>query len=64
MENTDNRFEGKESKEKNNKRYIHTFTASFEVDFKFWSTGAVNLNIHAKELEIEFLCFGIYFGKL
>lgn len=33
----------------------------WEVDFKFWSTGAINLNLHCKALEIEILCFQLTF---
>lgn len=35
----------------------------FEIDIKFWSTGALNINAHSKSLELEFLCFGIYISK-
>ncbi len=37
---------------------------TFFLDLKFWSTGCLNINLHSKELEIEFLCFGLYFAKL
>lgn len=40
-----------------------TFTVSFCYDFKFWSSGHIALNIHSKEVEIEFLCVGVYIEK-
>lgn len=38
-------------------------TIDIEIDFKYWTTGCLNVNLHNKSLEIEFLCFGIYFQK-
>lgn len=36
---------------------------SLFIDTNFWSTGCINVNFHSRELEIEFLCFGIYFRR-
>lgn len=33
---------------------------SFNVDFKFWSFGLFNLNLHSKTLGFEILCFSLY----
>jgi len=29
-------------------------------DYKYWTTGCINLNFHTKTFEIEFLCFACY----
>lgn len=34
----------------------------FDIDYKYWSFPTIALNFHSKELEIEILCFGIYFS--
>lgn len=34
---------------------------NFEMDLKFWALyPCVNLNLHMKEIEIEWFCFGMY----
>ncbi len=55
-------YEPPEMEEKTEKSI--SFTISFTYDIKFWCTGAINLNFHNGEFELEFLCFGIYIGKL
>ncbi len=33
------------------------------LNLEFWALiPAVNINLHSKELEFEFLCFGFYFS--
>jgi len=46
-----------------NKKEVE-FKIAFTYDYKFWSTGAINLNFHSGEFEVEFLCFGMYIVKL
>ena len=45
-----------------NKSYKLTFTIDIEITPKiFWALlPAVNLNLHSKEIELEWLCIGIY----
>lgn len=34
---------------------------SLSIDFKFWALfPALNINIHSKSLEFEWMCFGFY----
>lgn len=34
---------------------------SFDIDFMFWHlVPSVNINLHSKELEFEWMCIGIY----
>lgn len=42
-----------------------SFTIEFEITPKtFWALlPAINLNMYSKELEIEWLCIGIYISK-
>lgn len=42
-----------------------SFTIEFEITSKaFWALlPAINLNMYSKELEIEWLCIGIYISK-
>lgn len=38
-----------------------TFTINVDMDFKFWSLiPSININLRYHELELEWLCFGIY----
>lgn len=41
-----------------------SYKIDFDLDFKFWSTGCINLNFHVGQFEIEFLCFGIYVSRI
>lgn len=37
---------------------------NFEIDFEFWAiTPALNINLHSRTFEIEWLCFAIYIDK-
>ena len=41
-----------------------TFQLHFEMDIKFWSILPIlNYNAHAREVEIGWLCFGLYISK-
>ena len=43
---------------------MKTIIATITVDIKFWALfPAVNINLHSKEFEIEWLCFGMYFSS-
>jgi len=43
------------------KNYNFAIVFDFELDLKFWNIlPAININIHSKCLEFEFLCFGLY----
>ena len=43
---------------------MKTITATISIDLKFWALfPAVNINLHSKELEIEWLCFAMYFSS-
>ena len=44
---------------------IYKYCLDLAIDFKFWSTGCINLNFHnGFTLEVEFLCFGLYAGRV
>ena len=51
--------------EQKGKSYRLTFVIEVELTPKmFWALlPAVNLNMHSKEIEIEWLCVGIYISK-
>ena len=36
----------------------------FDIDFKFWHLfPSININLHSKELEFEWMCVGIYISR-
>ena len=38
-----------------------TITTNVDIDFKFWSLiPSININMHYRMLEFEWLCIGIY----
>lgn len=40
-----------------------SLTFDFDVDFNFFAMlPALNVNLHSKNIEIEWLCFGLYIG--
>ena len=51
--------------EQKSKSYRLTFAIEVELTPKmFWALlPAINLNMHSKEIEIEWLCVGIYISK-
>lgn len=41
-----------------------TFKVDIDFDVHFWALlPAININLHSHEFEIEWLCFGFYFGR-
>lgn len=41
-----------------------TFKVDVDFDVHFWALlPAINFNLHSHEFEIEWLCFGFYFGR-
>ena len=50
---------------KNRKNKKYKFGIDLAIDYKFWSSGFVNLNFHnGFTFEIEFLCFGLYISMI
>lgn len=42
-----------------NKRF--SISIDFDIDLAFWHlVPSININLHSRELEFEWLCFGIY----
>jgi hypothetical protein len=40
-----------------------SLTFDFDIDFKFFAIlPALNINLHSKHIEIEWLCFALYIG--
>jgi len=45
-------------------RKRNTFKLDLDIDLNFWALlPALNINVHSKELEFEWLCFGVYLKK-
>lgn len=43
----------------------YKWVVDLAIDFRFWSTGCINLNFHnGFTFEIEILCFGLYIGRV
>lgn len=44
--------------------HIRTIKIDIVFDIRFWALlPVVNINLHSHEFELEWLCFGAYFGK-
>lgn len=42
-----------------------SFKIDFDLDLQFWHlVPSVNINLHTRNLEFEWLCFGIYAGRI
>ncbi len=47
-----------------NKSKRFSFRVDVDIDFLFWHlVPSININFHSRELEFEWLCLGIYFGR-
>ena len=43
----------------------YTFKIDVQLDFQFWHLmPSVNINLHSKEIEFEWLCLGVYASKM
>lgn len=41
-----------------------TYKVDIDFDIRFWALfPAININLHSREFEFEWLCLGIYIGK-
>ncbi len=50
-------------KNANEKEFVERWL-DYKCDIRFWAVlPSLNLNFHCKEIEIEWLCFGLYIGK-
>ncbi len=39
-------------------------TYKIDIDIRFWALfPAININLHSREFEFEWLCLGVYTGK-
>ena len=42
-----------------------SFKVDFDLDFQFWHlVPSININLHSREIEFEWMCFGIYAGRI
>ena len=42
-----------------------SFKVDIDLDFQFWAIlPAININLHSKSLEFEWLCLGVYISKI
>ncbi len=49
-----------------NKKNMNRRTYKIDIDFDicFWALfPAININLHSREFEFEWLCLGVYIGK-